>query len=346
MIPEIVAIAIGLGGFALLVTVALSPLETLTWWAGWTDRELTDDEAQSLDADPPAATPTTPDGARFVIYLSGVASISGDVLIRREKTFIAALRQAAPEAIVIDTVFPYSPAGLPLLATPRIFDRLWRRIQNLDTQGRRTILRRLINIRNIYQVMVSADHRYGPIFSQGAARVMENALLDAGLRIGAGASVTIIGYSGGAQVALGAAPFLKARIGAPITVISVGGVVASDPGLLAVDGFHHLRGEKDRVEKVGAIMFAQRWAMFVNSHWNSAKREGRIAFHVLDGVDHAGPRGYFGLPKRNGVPNYERTLHVVRDILLTQQEGAKASRRPGGAPPASAAGTGAKFASQ
>ncbi len=308
MISEILVVSIGLAIVALLTTAALSPLETLSWWAGWTEREIN-------ETSPVEKARANAENTLYIVYLSGVASISGKYLLRREEMFIRALRARFPRAVIIDDVFPYSPAGLPLLASPRLFDRLWRWIQKLDLQGRRTLLRALTNFRNIYQVMVSADHRYGPIFSQGAASAIETALRDVGYTVESGARIAIIGYSGGAQVAVGAAPFLKARLGAPIDVISVGGVLASDPGIAAVDALHHFCGDRDRIEKLGALMFAERWAFFANSHWNIAKRDGRILIHRLVNIFHAGPKGYFGLPKRSGRSNNERMLDAIADVL-------------------------------
>ena len=307
MISDMLAVSISVGVFALLFISALSPVETLTWWAGWTEEEIENPPKHPLRKDP--AQPL------FVVYLSGVASISGAHLLRREKMFIEGLKTRLPEARVIADVFPYSPSGMPLLAAPRIFDRFWRRIQRAELQGRRSILKFLINIRNIYQVMVSADHRYGPIFSRGAADAIERALTKAGYARDSGAPIAVIGYSGGAQVAVGAAPFLTARLGAPVHVVSIGGVIASDPGLATIERLHHFAGDGDRIEKIGALMFAERWRLFANSHWNEAKRNGRIVIHRLLDVIHAGPKGYFGLPKRGAQSNNERMIDKTARIL-------------------------------
>lgn len=295
---------------ALLITAALSPLETLSWWAGWTEEEM-DDPPVNGQANSPAAS-----GDKcYVVYLSGIASISGRFLIPREKAFIKGLRTHLPNAVIIDNVFPYSPAGMPLLAGTRFFDRLWRRIQKFKLEGRSTILSILINFRNVFQVMISADHRYGPIYNRGAATVIEDALLRAGYQRDSGAPVVIIGYSGGAQIATGAATYLKARLKAPIDIISIGGVMASEPGLYFVRNLHHITGDTDNVQKFGAIMFPERWKVMGHSEWNVADREGRIRRHHLENMLHAGARGYFGLPKVNGVSNNERTLAVVTEIL-------------------------------
>jgi len=296
---------------ALIVTAALAPIETLSWWAGWTEEEI--------DHHAAIATPTHSDGEDrlFVVYLSGVASISGAFLAPRERAFIRRLRKNAPSAVIIDNVFPYSPSGAPLFGAPRLFERLWRRIRMLKLRGRASLLEALINIRNIYQVMISADHRYGPIYNQGAASVIEEALLKAGYHPDGDAPIFIIGYSGGGQVAIGAAPFLAHRLNASIEVIAVGGVMASDPGLHFVRRLHHIVGDGDNIQKVGAVMFPERWAAMAHSPWNVAEREGRIIRHRMDDIMHAGPRGYFGLVKFEGASNNARTLEKILAILST-----------------------------
>lgn len=310
MIFSSIILLVWLAATVLIVTAALSPIETLSWWAGWTDEELDDNTPEHHPATLQRGTQQT-----FVVYLSGVGSLTGRVAIPRERHFIKALRKALPDATIVDDVFPYSPAGLPLLSSPRIFDRLWRRIQMTRLKGRRALFAALINIRNIFQVMVSADHRYGPIFGQGAASVIEASLLNAGYQRGSNAQVIIIGYSGGAQVAIGAAGFLKARLGASIDILSVGGVMASDPGLHFVRQLHHLYGDNDHVQRIGAVMFPERWRAMAHSEWNRARRDGRIIMTKIDNMIHAGPRGYFGLPKRNGVSNSERTLETIVGII-------------------------------
>lgn len=307
MISSVLIAAIALAIFALVLTAALSPLETLSWWAGWTEQEL-------------GETPPLPDTDRsnnrqYIVYLSGVASISGRYLLPREKAFIRRLKKKFPDAVIISDVFPYSPKGLPLLAAPRLFDRLWRRVQKFQISERQTILSVLINLRNVFQVMVSADHRYGPIFNQGAASVIETALLHKGYARGAGAPIVIIGYSGGAQVAVGATPFLTERLRAPIEVISIGGVMASDPGLAFVRKLHHLAGDGDNIQRLGGVLFPERWPLLSYSYWNAAKREGRIKIHPMPNVIHAGVKGYFGRPPINGTPNSARTVEKIASLL-------------------------------
>lgn len=310
MISDVIFTIAGLGLLLLLLTAALSPLETLSWWAGWTDRELSGEDQTDPDPEPGHAAKKV-----FIVYLSGIASISGRFLIARERAFLDGLATKLPDATVISNVFPYSPKGLPLLGAQRFFNRLWRMLQKTKLDGRQSLLSLLINMRNVFQVMVSADHRYGPIFNQGAAHVIESALLRAGYRANARIPIVLIGYSGGAQIAVGAAPFLRARFKAPIDIVSIGGVMASDPGLHIIRRLDHFCGANDRVEKVGATMFPERWSLLAHSEWNQAKKDGRVRIHRMADMGHAGPRGYFGLPKKPGGSNNERLQAVVADAL-------------------------------
>jgi len=307
VISSIFLVVLGFGAVALLVTGALAPIETLSWWAGWTESEIADEDAP---------VPVQENADRlYIVYLSGVASISGRFLIPREKAFIKNLKARFPKAKVISDVFPYSPSGLPLLESPRLFDRLWRWVQYLKLEGRTALLAILINMRNIFQVMISADHRYGPIFNQGAAKVIEGALTRAGYARGSGAPVVIIGYSGGAQIAIGASTFLRSRLNAPIDVISIGGVMGSDPGLQFIRRLDHIVGERDTVERFGAAMYPERWKAMAHSDWNAAKRHGRVVLHRMRNMAHAGVKGYFGRVKVDGVSNNDRTLDEVAAIL-------------------------------
>lgn len=318
MISSVLFTLIILAAAALLITAAFSPIETLSWWAGWTEDELDNVVPARL------SSPENNQCGPFVIYLSGIASISGHYLIPREKTFIKGLKSRLPGATIIADVFPYSPSGVHLLASPRRFEQLWRWLQKLKLQGRRSFLAALINLRNVYQVMISADHRYGPIYNQGAAQAIEAALLATGYAPSSGAPIIIIGYSGGAQIAVGAATFLKARLSAPIDVISIGGVIASDPGLNTLRRLHHIFGDGDNVRRFGALMFPERWRIVANSEWNEAKRDGRISFYRMNDMLHAGPRGYFGLPKKDGVSNNQRTLDEVVEIITNRTASSRA----------------------
>ena len=61
----------------------------------------------------------------------------------------------------------------------------------------------LINVRNIMQVAVSADPRYGPIYSLGVAKEIARSLARHGYQLGSQKPIFLIGFSGGGQVSVG-----------------------------------------------------------------------------------------------------------------------------------------------
>ncbi|MBK8462170.1 MAG: hypothetical protein IPL36_03755 [Nigerium sp.] len=72
-------------------------------------------------------------------------------------------------------------------------------------------------------MMVPADPRYGPTLNAGLAQQIWRALLRHGYTPGCGVLVTLIGYSGGAQMVVGASTMLT-LLGVEVSVVSIGGV--------------------------------------------------------------------------------------------------------------------------
>jgi hypothetical protein len=105
--------------------------------------------------------------------------------------------------------------------------------------------------------------------------------------------VTLLGWSGGGQIALGTATFLKRMLGAPIRVVSVGGVMSNDPGIDSLEHLYHFYGDKDPVQGLGGKVFAGRWPMFPQSRWNRALSDGRIQMESLGPLAHNGSGNYF-----------------------------------------------------
>lgn len=297
---------VALGGF--LLAGALSPFEALGWWAGWFGREA-DDVARSA-----APNPVVSGARQFVVFLTGIHSVSGETFARREIELLEALRERLPDAEVLE-VFPYSVNNRALTGQ-RFFAWFWRLALKLKL-SRVAFAGFIINLRNAFQVAVSADKRYGPIYNQGMAETIHGALRGHGYWVGSGVPVTIIGYSGGGQVAVGAAVYLKEIIQAPVTVITLGGIVASDEGLLALEHLYHLVGRRDRVQRVGPVFFPGRWPVLPYSAWNQAKAKGIIRVVDMGPVDHTGKDGYLDseatLP--DGRSHFEATVETIGNII-------------------------------
>ncbi len=268
-----------------LVIVFTSPFETLGWWAGWSRKRDRPEE--------PARPSSEPSDGPFLVYLTGVAGFSGEFLARRERGFLDRLRQRLPGARIVDDVFPFSATNNPLDGD-RLFRWLWVWLQERRLKLPNNIFDVLIVVRNIAQTMVSSDPRYGPVYNLGVARELAASLLRQGYPPHRGVPVTIVAYSGGAQIGIGAAPYLKRNLGARVRVISLGGVMTDDPGILAVESLIDLKGTRDRlVPALGWLAYPGRWRPVTFSPWNRARRAGRIQFRACGPMTHVGGSDYF-----------------------------------------------------
>ena len=318
---------------ALLVMGALAPLETLGWWAGWYDDPVDERQLDPVSghpeeasvAEPTATWPDTADARStgpWVVFLTGIHAVGTVSHARREARLVQRLRAALPRGRVVE-VFPYSVTNRALTGQ-RVFSRVWRWSLNAKLSGRRLaqIGGFLINIRNLWQVLVSADRRYGPFYSRGSAELIVRSLRRRGFPIDDGAAsarIVLVGYSGGAQVAAGAAPFVRRRTGADVTVVSLGGVLSADPGLLDADRVWHLVGSADRVQRLTSWLFPGRWRLLSWSPWNVARHRGRLRSVVIGPCDHTGPDGY--LDEEAFVADGRSYLDVTVDVLAAIADG-------------------------
>ena len=290
-----------------LVAGALAPLETLAWWVGRLSPQT-------------HFTPRAQDGAsavrHFVIYLGGINTIDGNTLSRRELRFLKALEAGLPGAKLVCSVFPYAASGEPLLQAPRFFRWVWRLAAKRPNRHR-TQLKYLIDWRNFYQVLVSADRRYGPVFNEAVASLMLSALIEEGWRHGANQRVSIIGYSAGAQIAIASASYLAGVLDAPPAVVSIGGVILTTRGVAALGRLDHLFSGADILPKLSFLVSAARWPIAALSPWRRAMRLGRLHKTDLGVMHHSGANGYLGeaTSARADMENWRLTLRATLTCL-------------------------------
>ena len=137
------------------------------------------------------------------------------------------------------------------------------------------IMTLIINLRNAFQLFVSADRRYGPVYNLGIANEVYSGLLRHGMHPRSSKPIIMLGWSGGGQIAIGSVEYLAGLPG-PIYVISIGGMLSDDPGLKKVDHLWHLYGVADPLQALGGVFFAGRWPIMPKSPWNSAMADGKI----------------------------------------------------------------------
>ncbi len=307
-LPDVWMLA-GLAFLALLLAGALAPLEALGWWAGWYGRRP---EEQPVRLRAPAPAPQ-----HFLVFLSGIHSVAEHAFARREVVLLERLRERLPDSRILE-VFPYSVTNNALTGQ-RAFARFWRWAlrMKLSRRALANMAGMLINLRNLWQVAVSADRRYGPIYNHGSADLITEALLAAGYIPASRTRVTLIGYSGGGQIALGAAGHLDDILGAPVDVIALGGVMASDPAALQVRHLYYLFGDQDNVHRTGRALFAGRWPLLRYSPWNQARAKGLISYVRLGPMKHTGRDGYLSATARlpDGRSYLDATVDAIAGIV-------------------------------
>jgi predicted Abi (CAAX) family protease len=301
-----------IGLIGTLVASLLAPVETLGWWAGWYGDALQPPE----DRDALDAARSRAGVSRYVVYLDGISQSSSSYTPDIE-TFLDALAPQLPDDVrLVRGIMVYSVLNRPLDSDP-VFFRFWAFIDAMRIKHVNSLLGMFINLRNVLIVGVSADQRYGPLYNFGIARLVYHALLDDGYDPKSGTPVTLIGYSGGGQMAAASAAVLKRAIDAPIDVISLGGVMSGNSRFLELEHLHHLFGSKDHVQPLGAIMFPSRWKIFSLSYWNRAVRLGRITFIPLGPVGHQVPGGMLDphLTLPDGRTSLAHTIEIIDRIL-------------------------------
>lgn len=300
----------------LLVFAMLAPLESLRWWGRRKDAPTL---AWLVHDIPPEdrVAPVQPDARRFVVYLSGIGTVNGLSDSRRERAVLAEVAQALPDVVVAADVFPYAVENRGL--TQRASSWFWGRLARLQRVRVANVVSQLINLRNGLRVLVSADPRYGPTYNLAVAREIAASLARRGYPREAPVPVTIIGYSGGGQIALGACWYL-AGAGIPVSVISLGGVLNSDPALDRVEHVWHLYGTRDWVQSLGAVAFPGRWPWARLSAWRAAVDAGRVSRTCIGPMTHSGSRDYYDrhVNVADGRNHRELTVETLVRILNGQ----------------------------
>ncbi|MBE9138594.1 CAAX protease [Nodosilinea sp. LEGE 07088] len=303
---------IWVGAISLVVAAMLAPLEALGWWAGWYGEGF--DSDRPLLPEPAAATASPP--RRFIVYLDGINQATADYQPTVSRYLDELHRHLPSDITLVKGLIPYSVLNRSL-TEDRPLAFFWRGIEALS-QRLGTWVGLIINIRNVLIVAVSADQRYGPIYNQGVAQRVFEKLVQVGYPTTGGVPLTLIGYSGGGQIALGILPFLRRALGAPVEVISLAGVISGNVRALDAEQIYHLVGTKDPVERLGPIMFPRRWAIAPLSYWNRAKQKGKISFISLGPVTHQVPGGVLDDQAflADGRSHLQQTLDFTLDILV------------------------------
>ena len=227
-----------------------------------------------------------------MLFLSGIGITDAAALTPKEQDFLDLLAARLPSAVIAHDIFPYSAVNNPLTGQ-RPLRRLWIWIEHALRRPRTKGLFRLVALRNVLQVAVSADRRYGPVFNFGVARGILLSLLRRGYQPGSRTPIILIGLSGGGQIAVGGGATLHRLLEAPIWVVSIGGVLTSDPSILEIEHVFHLAGSQDRIQHLGMVLYPGCWPIVRRSAWNRALAQGKRTVIPVGPMTHMRHGDYF-----------------------------------------------------
>ncbi len=310
-----------IGFVLLLLMAAASSLESLLWWAGWERRTATY---------PPPALPASgskPGGGdggsepdSYIVYLSGAGTMDPARMDAKETQILDLLHSREPGAALVLDVFPYSPTNRPLTGE-RWLQRTWKYVLNarkVQARKRSTLQKLGIHVaqfRNVLQVAVSADHRYGPMYSYGVSRAIIASLLRHGYPVGSTKPLILMVLSGAGQISVGCAPLLRRALGRPVWIVSIGSILTDDPGILEVEHLYHLSGSRDHTQHIGKVVYSGCWPIFPHSAVHQAARRGKITVIDVGPMKHMGLGDY--MSRSAVLPDGRRHVDKTVDVLAT-----------------------------
>jgi hypothetical protein len=305
----------------LLLAAAASALESLLWWAGWDKSAGAYPAPIAAEPQPPQSedTPADAEPDSYVVYLSGAGTMDPARMDEKEIQFLADLSARLPGSSFALDIFPYSPTNRPL-TDERWLQRTWNYVlqaRRVDRRRRSTLQKLGIHVaqfRNVLQVAVSADRRYGPVYSYGVARAIAASLLRHGYPVGSRKPVILMVLSGAGQISVGCTPLLRRMLGRPVWIVSIGSILADDPGILEVEHLYHLSGSRDHTQHIGKVFYPGLWPIFPRSAPNVARKEGRISVIDVGPMKHMGVGDYMSRSAR--LPDGRRFVDKTTEVLV------------------------------
>ena len=245
----------------------------------------------------------------YLVYLDGIHQLERDHPPRVSAFLELLEQQLAAETLLVRGLETYTvmPVALAEDAGSAWF---WRRLFALQEQHPNGLVQLLaavlVQANNVIKVGISSDRRYGPILNYELALKISLRLAELGFRPGGGSRIVLTGYSGGAEMAMGVADYLRRITQAPVSIISFCGVFSGNQVLDQLSAITTIVGSKDPVAAFGRIAYPGRSPLLPLSNWNKALSAGRIQRDCIDGMNHNGNSGPFSEPFR---------LRVIKAIL-------------------------------
>lgn len=301
---------------ALLLIIPIAGIYSLVnqfaFWEGWLDGIPQPSEVLAS-----GRTEARRKVRRFVIYLDGIHQLERDHP-PRVSAFLEELQARLQQdhhlvrGLETYTVFQVD------LAEDHGTAWFWRRLFALQEHHPSAVICLLASVlvqaNNVIKVGISSDRRYGPILNYELALKITLRLVEEGFDPAHGSELVLLGYSGGGEMAMGVADYLRRICGVPVQIITFCGVFSGNQWLLDLKRITMILGTVDPVAALGQIAYPGRLGILPFTKWNRARRCGLVHRSMVKGMTHNGASGPFSDRYRSEVVG--RILQV-----LDQQQG-------------------------
>lgn len=232
----------------------------------------------------------------YLVYLDGIHQLERDHPPRVTAFLEALQNQLCEDTLLVRGLETYTvlPVALAEDAGSAWF---WKRLFALQEHHPNPCVQLLaaffVQANNVIKVGISSDRRYGPILNYELALKISLRLAEVGFRPGGDSRIVLLGYSGGAEMAMGVADYLQRISLAPVSIISFCGVFSGNQIVSSVAGITTIVGSRDPVAAFGRIAYPGRSPLLPLSNWNKALARGAIDRREIAGMNHNGSNGPF-----------------------------------------------------
>jgi hypothetical protein len=232
----------------------------------------------------------------ILIYFDGIHQVDQSHP-PRIAAFLAMLEsRLPPESLLIKSLSSYANDNTSLEIDPAA-GRVLSSLKQWDAGGGgafKSLLKEIIvQVNNVIKVGILSDSRYGPIVKyQQAFKVYQLLAERVDMSTLIGSDITLLGYSGGGQIALGSASFLSKMCNVKVSVCTICGVYSGNQDISDLSNITTIQGSKDPVAGLCRFLFPRRIAYFL-SKWTRAEISGRVKQISVKQMEHNGEMGPF-----------------------------------------------------
>jgi len=245
----------------------------------------------------------------FLIYLDGIHQSERDHP-PRVAAFLEALEQRLPVDVKLIKGLETYTLTPSRLADDTGSQWFWRRLFSLQEHHPNTLVSVvcsfLVQANNVIKVGISSDRRYGPILNYELALKVAKKLAEQGFcppsdDTRGPVELVLLGYSGGGEMAMGMADYLRRLCRCPVRIITCCGVFSGNQLLEQVGAITMVVGSRDPVAAFGRIAYPGRSPLLPLSNWNRAVARGQVQRLNITGLNHNGSNGPFADRYREAV---------------------------------------------